>query len=99
MKKVKKICVFCGSKDGKDPIYTQSAFELGTILGKNKIQLIYGAGGTGVMNAVAQGCKQAGGRVVGMTTKRLFSIEKSEMSDTDNVQVFRHLFARKVAMT
>ena len=99
MKKVKKICVFCGSKDGKDPIYTQLAFELGTILGKNKIELIYGAGGTGVMKAIAEGCKQAGGRVTGMTTKRLFKIEKSELSDVENVKVFHHLFARKVAMT
>ena len=99
MKKIKKVCVFCGSKDGKDPIYTQAAFEFGSILGKNKIQLIYGAGGTGVMRAVADGCKQAGGTVKGMTTRRLFSIEKSELSGVEDVQVFHHLFNRKVAMT
>ena len=99
MKKIKKVCVFCGAKEGKDPIYAQLAFELGTILGKNKIQLIYGAGGTGVMKAIADGCKQAGGRVTGMTTRRLVAIEKPKIKKEDKVQVYHHLFARKVAMT
>ncbi|MBP5161233.1 MAG: TIGR00730 family Rossman fold protein [Alphaproteobacteria bacterium] len=99
MKKLEKICVFCGSKSGKDPVYTQAAFQLGTILAQNNIQLIYGAGGTGVMHAVADGCKQAGGQVLGVTIDRLFKIEKPDLSDEDEVQVFHHMFTRKVAMT
>lgn len=99
MQKLEKICVFCGSKSGKDPIYTQTAFKLGSILGQNNIQLIYGAGGTGVMHAVAEGCKQAGGQVLGVTIDRLFNIEKPDLADEDEIQVFHHMFTRKVAMT
>ena len=98
MKQLEKICVFCGSKSGKDPIYTQAAFKLGTILGQKKIQLIYGAGGTGVMHAVAEGCKQAGGSLQGVTIDRLFSMEQPDLSEGE-VKIFHHMFTRKVSMT
>lgn len=96
-----KVCVFCGGKAGSLPVYMEAAYELGKILAQNNIDLIYGAGGTGLMKAVADGCKKNGGHVVGMTIKRLFNIERPDlMTDTlDELQVYRKLFARKYAMT
>jgi len=44
---LQSICVFCGSADGLDPIYTSAAASLGATLAKRKIQLVYGAGRTG----------------------------------------------------
>ncbi|MBE6449782.1 MAG: TIGR00730 family Rossman fold protein [Alphaproteobacteria bacterium] len=98
---LKKLCVFCGSKDGISPKYQKNATRLGQLIAQNDIELIYGAGGTGLMGAVANACKQNGGRVVGMTISHLFKIERPDlMKDTiDEIQVYQKMFARKFAMT
>lgn len=98
---LKKICVFCGGKKGTLPIYEQQAIELGRLIATNGIELIYGAGGTGLMGAVANSCKENGGHVIGMTISHLFEIERPDlMKDTiDEVQVYQKMFARKFAMT
>ena len=58
MEKIERICVFCGSKSGDNPAYEENAHILGEILGKNQIELIYGAGGTGIMKAIAESAKK-----------------------------------------
>ncbi len=101
MKHLKKLCVFCGTRPGNTPIYEETARELGAKMAHNHIELIYGAGGTGVMKAVAEGCKMAGGRVTGMTIQKLFDIERPDLmkNKLDDLKVYEKLFARKVAMT
>lgn len=101
MSNLKKLCVFCGTRDGNTPIYVDTARKLGALLAKNNIELVYGAGGTGVMRAVAEGCKSAGGHVTGMTIQQLFDIERPDLMENqlDDLQVYEKLFARKVAMT
>lgn len=98
---LKNICVFCGGKEGKDPAFKEAATELGRLIAKNKIKLIFGAGGTGLMGAVASSCKQHGGEVIGMTISHLFEIERPDlMQDAmDEVRVFQKLYERKFAMT
>ena len=98
---LKSICVFCGSKEGKDPAFKEAATELGRLIAKNNIKLIFGAGGTGLMGAVATSCKKNGGEVIGMTISHLFEIERPDlMQDTiDEVRVFQKLYERKFAMT
>ncbi len=98
---LKKICVFCGGKTGNSPDYKQAAEELGKQIALNNIELIFGAGGTGLMGAVATSCKENGGHVVGMTISHLFNIERPDlMKDTiDEIQVYQKMFARKFAMT
>ena len=98
---LKKLCVFCGGKNGNQPEYEENAKKLGELIAQNNIELIYGAGGTGLMGAVANACKENGGRVVGMTISHLFEIERPDlMTDTiDEVHVYQKMFARKFAMT
>ena len=98
---LKNICVFCGSKNGKDPAFEKAARELGRLIAKNNIKLIFGAGGTGLMGAVASSCKEHGGHVIGMTISHLFEIERPDlMKDAiDEVRVFQKMFERKFAMT
>ena len=69
---IKRICVFCGAKSGLSPAYEVSGFKLGHLMAKKGIELVYGAGGVGVMGAVASGIKDGGGKVTGMTLERLF---------------------------
>lgn len=98
---LKKICVFCGSKSGNDPEYEVAAKELGKEIALNGIELIYGAGGTGIMGTIASSCKENGGHIVGMTISHLFEIERPDlMTNTiDEVHVYQKMFARKFAMT
>ena len=39
---IEKICVFCGSRFGNDPAYSENAVILGKELVKNNIGLVYG---------------------------------------------------------
>ena len=60
------ICVYCGSSDKTDPAYTEAAYELGKVIASREIELVYGAGSTGLMGAVANGTLQNGGEVTGV---------------------------------
>ena len=65
---MKSLCVFCGSSPGRDPAYAQAARDLGARLASRQIRLVYGGGNVGLMGAVADGCLEAGGEVIGVTT-------------------------------
>ena len=63
---MKSICVFCGSSDSVHADYKTAAFQLGIVLAKRRIRLIYGGGKTGLMGEVANGTLSAGGEVIGI---------------------------------
>jgi uncharacterized protein (TIGR00730 family) len=60
------ICVFCGSRPGNDPIFMETARQVGTSIAKAGKRLVFGAGGLGLMGAVAQAALDAGGQVTGI---------------------------------
>ncbi|KAI0016993.1 hypothetical protein F4780DRAFT_796933 [Xylariomycetidae sp. FL0641] len=49
-----KICVYCGSSPGTNPEHMKAAQELGTLMAKNNISLVYGGGTVGLMGEVAK---------------------------------------------
>jgi len=63
---MKSIVVFCGSGDGYDPIYRDTAYELGAVMGERKIQVIYGGAKVGLMGALADGALENNGTVTGV---------------------------------
>lgn len=63
---MKSICVFCASSLGNDPVYAETAFELGEILAENGIELIYGGAQVGLMGKVAEGSLSHNGKVTGI---------------------------------
>jgi uncharacterized protein (TIGR00730 family) len=63
---MRSICVYCGSSDKMPEVYLQAAAEMGRVIAGRGLRLIYGAGSTGLMGAVADGALQAGGEVVGI---------------------------------
>lgn len=65
------ICVFCGSRRGADPALADVAADLGRTLAGNGITLVYGAGGVGLMDVVAQAALDAGGKVTGVMPRHL----------------------------
>jgi uncharacterized protein (TIGR00730 family) len=63
--------VYCGSADGVDPAYYTAAEQMGALLAARGIRLVYGAGKTGLMGAVAEGALRAGGAVIGFIPENL----------------------------
>ena len=72
---MKRICVFCGSRDGRAPAYLEAARTLGAAIAVGGIELVYGGGGCGMMGAVADAALAAEGRVVGVIPRDLFQRE------------------------
>ena len=54
-------------------MYLSAAAEMGRRLAQGQICLVYGAGKTGLMGAVADGALQAGGQVIGVVPENLNS--------------------------
>jgi uncharacterized protein (TIGR00730 family) len=69
------LCVYCGSRDGADPAYLQSATACGQALAKRGWQLVYGGGSTGMMGTVADAAVAGGAPVVGVIPHRLIQRE------------------------
>ena len=65
------ICVYCGSRHGARPAYTQAAKALGAAIGSRGWQLVYGGGNVGLMGEVADAVLASGGRVVGVIPESL----------------------------
>lgn len=65
------ITVYAGSADGLPESHMQAARILGATIAKQNRQMVYGAGSTGLMGAVADGALEAGGEVFGIINEGL----------------------------
>ena len=63
---LKKICVYCGSSRGKNPLYTEAARTLGKHMAEADIELVYGGGAVGLMGILAKSVLDNGGKVTGI---------------------------------
>lgn len=66
-----RICVYCGSSNGKNPAYMKAAAQLGLALHERGIGLVYGGAAVGIMGAVANSILEAGGEAIGVIPKAL----------------------------
>lgn len=72
-----RICVFCGAATGHDPVHAAVAAEVGTILARRGIGMVYGGGHVGLMGIVADAAVKAGGEVIGVIPRFM---EKAELA-------------------
>jgi uncharacterized protein (TIGR00730 family) len=77
------LCVYCASRPGLDPSFTAAAHQVGTWIGNNRGQLVYGGGKNGLMGVVAQATLEAGGRVVGIIPTTLVDKEMAYTACTE----------------
>lgn len=68
---INSIAVFCGSKLGNNPIFEKHAKDLGYLLVKKKIDVVYGGGNKGLMGTIANAILEKQGIVVGIMPKAL----------------------------
>lgn len=91
------ICVYCGSSNGNQDIYTEAASSLGRELALRKIRLVYGGARIGTMGAVAQACLDYGGEVTGVIPEFLDKVEITNHEVTELVQT-KNMHERKTEM-
>ncbi len=94
---MKQVCVFCGSRSGRDPIYREAAIEMGTALARRGLTLVYGGGNVGLMGAVADASLAAGGQVIGVIPRFLSAREVAHSSLTE-LHIVDSMHERKARM-
>ncbi|MBE7053012.1 MAG: TIGR00730 family Rossman fold protein [Ruminococcaceae bacterium] len=67
MRKRKYVCVYGGANEKIENIHKDELYKLGKIINECGFSLIYGAGATGCMGAIARGVKENGGFVLGIS--------------------------------
>jgi uncharacterized protein (TIGR00730 family) len=82
---IKSLAVFCGSKNGVNPLFAQHAAALGKLMAENNIQLVYGGGSAGIMGIIADSVMQHGGKVTGFIPKLLLEWEVQHRGITELV--------------
>ncbi len=91
------VCVYCGSRSGGRPAYTQAARAVGTWIGAHGGQLVYGGGNNGLMGVVADATLAAGGRVVGVIPRTLVEREWAKRDCTE-LHIVESMHERKLLM-
>jgi uncharacterized protein (TIGR00730 family) len=91
------VCVFCGSNGGADPAYVAAAEEVGSGLAQRGIRIVYGGGRVGLMGALADSARAAGGEVVGVMPQALVDREIGH-TGIDDLRVVDTMHERKALM-
>jgi uncharacterized protein (TIGR00730 family) len=95
--KMKRIAVYCGSNKGVRPEYVAAAEQLGALLAREKIELVYGGGMVGLMGAVADAALKNGGHVIGVIPEKLVIKEVIHEGLPDQ-RIVKNMHERKALM-
>ena len=79
-KKIKAICVYCGSRSGISNKYSCNAKLLGEKIAVNNFRLVYGGGNIGLMGILAESCYQNGGEILGVIPHKLSEKEHGKQN-------------------
>lgn len=94
---MKRIAVFCGSNQGARPVYTAAAEQLGALIAREKIDLVYGGGCVGLMGAVADAALKHGGHVIGVIPEKLV-LKEVVHEKLPDLRVVKTMHERKALM-
>ncbi|MFC9833354.1 TIGR00730 family Rossman fold protein [Rhodococcus sp. NPDC127530] len=88
------ICVFLSSAD-LDERYTRPAREFAELIGEGGHTLVWGGSDTGLMKVVADGVRETGGRLVGISVDFLRHFARK---DADEMVIAKDLAERKALL-
>lgn len=91
------VCLFCGANVGARTVYAKAARELGAMLARQSISLVYGGGSVGLMNEAANAALAGGGEVIGVITEELMAREVGHAGLT-RLHIVDTMHARKRLM-
>ena len=92
-----KDCVFCGSRAGNDPAYTDAAHAMAHELARRNMQLVFGGGGTGLMGETARTALKLGVPVTGIIPTFLIN-QETPVVDLSELKVVADMHERKAKM-
>lgn len=88
------VCVFLSAAD-LDERYTRPAREFAELIGRGGHTLVWGGSDAGLMKVVADGVRESGGRLVGVSVEFLRSFART---DADEMVITRDLAERKAQL-
>lgn len=91
------VCVFCGSRTGNNPAYTDAAPAVAHELAKRNLQLVFGGGGTGLMGETARTALKLGVPVTGIIPTFLIN-QETPVEDLSELKVVADMHERKAKM-
>lgn len=91
------VAVYCGSREGANPIYAEAATQLGTALAKANLGLVYGGASIGLMGKVADGVLAEKAPVVGVIPEFILNFEVAHQTLTE-LHVVDTMHERKAIM-
>ena len=96
-KRIKSICIYCGSRLGVSIEYAHSAKILGETIARNNLKLVYGGGNIGLMGVLAESCRKNNGRILGVMPHILTKKEQGK-ENISNYIITEDMHERKKVM-
>lgn len=100
MAELLSLCVYCGSNVGHEDANREAAAQLGSLLARAGVRLIFGGGRVGLMGVMADAVLAAGGTALGVIPKHLHEREigharVTQLHVVDNMHVRKELMFRE----
>jgi len=93
-----KICIFCGSSSGHDPIYRDGAAAAARAIALAGATLVFGGGRVGLMGVIAGAECGVGGEVIGVMPRALVQREIAHHG-LNRLEVVETMHDRKTTMS
>ncbi len=93
----KTICVYCASSSRVASLYSEAATRLGSLIARNGMTLVTGAGCQGLMRAVEDGALNEGGKAIGVIPRFMIDAGWQHPSLTE-LRVTENMHERKQLM-
>jgi len=97
MAHIHSICVYCGSRSGRNNHFKEIAQNFGKILARERIRLVYGGGNVGLMGVIANVVMKGGGKVTGIIPQHLDK-EEVGLKDASEFHIVDNMHERKRMM-
>ncbi len=97
MRRLLRVCVFCGSNTGARAEYRQAARAFADLLVAQGIDLVYGGSSLGLMGELADAVRLAGGNVTGVIPRQLLELEAAHPA-IDDLRIVDSMHERKALM-
>lgn len=97
MNNIQTLTVYLGSSGHARDVFQNCATEMGTLIGQNNMNLVYGGMDAGLMGRVAKAAIIAGGKVTGIVPRQLADIERM-LDGLDETIIVEDLWDRKKRM-
>lgn len=91
------ICVYCSAKDTIPAVYKETGVALGKWIAEHGHNLLFGGATGGLMTAVSEAAREAGGNVVGVVPERIIRSGRLSAVCTELIRV-ENMSVRKQTM-